>query len=87
MEIIISKNNLFEISSLLLYNEIKGSIIVPSYKKLIITSNYSIEELLQSLYIVDEELMKAIKRRVKELYFKNKEDKELIKEQILKQIE
>jgi DNA replication protein DnaC len=67
--------------------EIKGSIIVPSYKKLIITSNYSIEELLQSLYIVDEELINAIKRRVKELYFKNKEDKELIKEQILKQIE
>ena len=63
--------------------EIKGCIIKPVYEKLIITSNYSIDELLNSLYIVDEELIGAIKRRLIEIRFNRKNKKKEIKELLL----
>ena len=57
--------------------EIKGGVIQPIYKKMIVTSNYSIEELFTFNLKKDErpdyELIKAIQRRFREIYMLNKE--------------
>lgn len=52
--------------------EIKGGVIQPIYKKFIITSNYSIEKILNSNLrdneLPDEDLIESLQRRFKEIY-------------------
>lgn len=62
--------------------EIKGGVIQPTYTKIIITSNYSIENLFGKTIKKDEEvdyeLINAIKRRFKEIYMEKREQSENI---------
>lgn len=48
--------------------EVKGGIIQPNYTKFIVTSNYNIEDLFYNKYNEDNELIKALKRRFKEIH-------------------
>ena len=64
--------------------EIKGSIIQPIYNKLIITSNYNIEELFYDEEKPDIELVNALKRRFEEIYIYDKRQLEEVKEIIKK---
>ena len=64
--------------------EIKGSIIQPIYNKLIITSNYNIEELFYDEEKPDIELVNALKRRYEEIYVYDKGQLEEVKEIIKK---
>ena len=64
--------------------EIKGSIIQPIYDKLIITSNYNIEELFYDEEKPDIELVNALKRRYEEIYVYDKGQLEEVKEIIKK---
>ena len=64
--------------------EIKGSIIQPIYNKLIITSNYNIEELFYDEEKPDIELVNALKRRYEEIYIYDKGQLEEVKEIIKK---
>ena len=64
--------------------EIKGSIIQPIYNKLIITSNYNIEELFYDEEKPDIELVNALKRRYEEIYVYDKRQLEEVKEIIKK---
>ena len=65
--------------------EIKGSIIQPIYNKLIITSNYTIEELFYNSDCPDKELINALKRRYEEIYVGNRREINNIKEIIKKE--
>ena len=64
--------------------EIKGGIIQPIYNKLIITSNYSIEDLFYDIENPDQQLVDAIKRRYEEIYIYDKKQIKEIKEIIKK---
>ena len=64
--------------------EIKGSIIQPIYNKLIITSNYSIEQLFYNEENPDTELIDALKRRYEEIYIYDKKQLKEVKEIIEK---
>ena len=64
--------------------EIKGSIIQPIYNKLIITSNYNIEELFYDEEKPDIELVNALKRRFEEIYVYDKRQLREVKEIIKK---
>ena len=58
--------------------EIKGSIIQPIYNKLIITSNYNIEELFYDEEKPDIELVNALKRRFKEIHMLEQKEQDYI---------
>ena len=64
--------------------EIKGSIIQPTYDKLIVTSNYTIGELFNNADDPDIELVNALKRRYEEINMDNKMKINEIKEIISK---
>lgn len=61
--------------------QIKGGNIKPIYTKLIVTSNYSITDIMYR-YGPDDPLEEAIRSRFKEIYFNEKEKYEEIKKEI-----